>query len=106
MVIRGGDGGRGVISFRREAHVPRGGPDGGDGGKGGDVVLRVDPQLGTLTDFRFTKEIAADSGKPGSGRNSMASTRLKIAELAPIPSAMDSAATAVKPGLLRSTRKA
>src|SRR5258705_3077864 len=70
LVVRGGDGGRGVISFRREAHVPRGGPDGGDGGKGGDVVLRVDAQLGTLTDFRFTKEIDADSGKPGSGRNS------------------------------------
>src|SRR3989440_2500152 len=70
LVVRGGDGGRGVISFRREAHVPRGGPDGGDGGKGGDVVLLVDPQLGTLTDFRFTKEIDAESGKPGSGRNS------------------------------------
>jgi len=70
LVIRGGDGGRGVISFRREAHVPRGGPDGGDGGKGGDVVLRVDAQLGTLTDFRFAKEIEAHSGKPGGGRNS------------------------------------
>jgi len=70
LVVRGGDGGRGVISFRREAHVPRGGPDGGDGGKGGDVILRVDPQLGTLTDFRFTKQIDAEPGKPGSGRNS------------------------------------
>jgi GTP-binding protein len=70
LVVRGGDGGRGVISFRREAHVPRGGPDGGDGGKGGDVVLRVDPQLGTLTDFRFIKQVDAEPGKPGSGRNS------------------------------------
>src|SRR5437868_3375087 len=70
LVVRGGDGGRGVISFRREAHVPRGGPDGGDGGKGGDVILRVDAQLGTLTDFRFTKQIDADAGRPGSGRNS------------------------------------
>ena len=69
LVVRGGDGGRGVISFRREAHVPRGGPDGGDGGKGGDVVLRVDAQLGTLTDFRFTKEIDAPAGKAGAGRN-------------------------------------
>src|SRR5437762_3186768 len=70
LVVRGGDGGGGVISFRREAHVPRGGPDGGDGGKGGDVILRVDAQLGTLTDFRFTKQIDADAGRPGSGRNS------------------------------------
>jgi GTPase len=70
LLVRGGDGGRGVISFRREAHVPRGGPDGGDGGKGGDVILRVDPQLGTLTDFRFVKQIDAASGKAGGGRNS------------------------------------
>jgi GTP-binding protein len=70
LVVRGGDGGRGVISFRREAHVPRGGPDGGDGGKGGDVILRVDPQLGTLTDFRFTKQVGAEPGKAGGGRNS------------------------------------
>src|SRR5256885_12797244 len=70
LVVRGGDGGRGIISFRREAHVPRGGPDGGDGGRGGDVVLRVDPQLGTLADFRFTHEARAESGKPGAGRKS------------------------------------
>jgi GTP-binding protein len=70
LVVKGGDGGRGVISFRREAHVPRGGPDGGDGGKGGDVVLRVDPQLGTLSDFRFTHDVSAESGQPGAGRNS------------------------------------
>ena len=70
LLVRGGDGGRGVISFRREAHVPRGGPDGGDGGKGGDVVLRVEGQLGTLSDFRFAREMAAEPGRPGAGRNS------------------------------------
>ena len=70
LIVKGGDGGRGVISFRREAHVPRGGPDGGDGGKGGDVVLRVDPQLGTLADFRFTREASAEAGQHGAGRNS------------------------------------
>jgi len=70
LVVKGGDGGRGVISFRREAHVPRGGPDGGDGGKGGDVVLRVDPQLGTLADFRFVHEVEAEPGRPGAGRKS------------------------------------
>ena len=70
LLVRGGDGGRGVISFRREAHVPRGGPDGGDGGKGGDIVLRVEGQLGTLSDFRFAREMAAEPGRPGAGRNS------------------------------------
>ena len=69
IVLKAGDGGRGVISFRREAHVPRGGPDGGDGGRGGDVVLRVDPELGTLADLRFTKEIKAEPGQSGGGRN-------------------------------------
>ena len=68
IVVKAGDGGRGVISFRREAHVPRGGPDGGDGGKGGDVVLRVDPQLGTLAELRYTREVAASSGRPGAGQ--------------------------------------
>ena len=68
VVVKAGDGGRGVISFRREAHVPRGGPDGGDGGKGGDVVFRVDPELGTLAEFRFAHELAARSGGAGAGR--------------------------------------
>ena len=69
LVVKGGDGGRGVISFRREAHVPRGGPDGGDGGKGGDVILRVDPELGTLADFRFAREVDGEPGAAGGGRN-------------------------------------
>ena len=69
LVATGGDGGRGVISFRREAHVPRGGPDGGDGGRGGSVILRVDPGMSTLSDFRFRKTLAAGSGAPGGGKN-------------------------------------
>ncbi len=67
--VRGGDGGRGVIAFRREAHVPRGGPDGGDGGRGGDVVLRADPQLASLGDFRVKRVFAAESGGAGAGSN-------------------------------------
>jgi len=67
--IRAGDGGKGVISFRREAHVPRGGPDGGDGGRGGDVVLRVDDQLASLGDYRNQNLHAATSGNAGSGQN-------------------------------------
>ena len=67
--IRAGDGGKGVISFRREAHVPRGGPDGGDGGRGGDVVLRVDDQIASLGDYRNQNLHAATSGGAGSGQN-------------------------------------
>ena len=69
LVATGGDGGRGVISFRREAHVPRGGPDGGDGGRGGSVILRVDPGMSTLSDFRFRKTLAAGHGAAGGGKN-------------------------------------
>jgi GTPase len=69
LVVKGGAGGRGVISFRREAHVPRGGPDGGDGGRGGSVVLRVDSGMTTLSDFRFRKLLEAESGAAGGGKN-------------------------------------
>lgn len=65
--VRAGDGGRGAISFRREAHVPRGGPDGGDGGKGGSVILRTDAQMSTLSEFRFKRELKAPSGGNGAG---------------------------------------
>ena len=67
--VKGGDGGRGVISVRREAHVPRGGPDGGDGGRGGDVTFRVDPGLTTLSDFRFRKTFAATDGGDGAKKD-------------------------------------
>ena len=69
VLIRGGDGGKGVISFRREAHVPRGGPDGGDGGRGGDVILRVEDQLASLGDYRNRQTHAAPSGGAGGGSN-------------------------------------
>ncbi|MFN2520470.1 MAG: GTPase ObgE [Candidatus Limnocylindria bacterium] len=68
VTVRAGDGGRGVISFRREAHVPRGGPDGGDGGAGGDVVLRVDPELTTLGAFQYRRTHAAGDGQAGAGK--------------------------------------
>jgi len=69
IVVKGGDGGSGIISFRREAHVPRGGPDGGDGGRGGSVILRVDSGMTTLSDFRNRKTLAATSGGDGGGKN-------------------------------------
>jgi GTP-binding protein len=67
--IKAGDGGKGVISFRREAHVPRGGPDGGDGGRGGDVILRVDDQLASLGDYRNQNLHSATGGSSGGGQN-------------------------------------
>jgi GTP-binding protein len=65
--VRAGDGGDGVVSFRREAHVPRGGPDGGDGGRGGSINVRVDPGETTLADYRFKHHFRADSGGKGGG---------------------------------------
>ena len=69
IIVKGGDGGSGIISFRREAHVPRGGPDGGDGGRGGSVTLRVDTGMTTLSDFRYRKTLAATSGGDGGAKN-------------------------------------
>jgi GTPase len=67
--VRGGAGGNGVISFRREAHVPKGGPDGGDGGRGGDVALVVDPSLRDLAGFRRGADFKAKRGGHGEGAN-------------------------------------
>jgi GTPase len=66
--LRGGDGGAGAMSFRREAHVPRGGPDGGDGGDGGDVILRADRNVASLLAFRDHPHRRAASGAHGSGK--------------------------------------
>jgi GTP-binding protein len=66
IYIRSGKGGDGHVSFRREIYVPAGGPDGGDGGRGGDLIFEVDEGLNTLSDFRFTKRFIARDGENGS----------------------------------------
>jgi GTP-binding protein len=66
--VKAGHGGRGCVSFRREAYVPRGGPDGGDGGKGGDIIIRADSQLGTLIDLRYQQNYFAKNGEQGRGK--------------------------------------
>jgi GTP-binding protein len=67
ITVAAGDGGRGCLSFRREKFVPRGGPDGGDGGKGGDVVLVADASVATLIRYRFQPLLRADRGRHGQG---------------------------------------
>ena len=69
IIIKSGNGGDGAITFRREKYVAAGGPDGGDGGRGGNIYFRVDPNANTLIDFRFTKKFKAQNGENGSGSN-------------------------------------
>ncbi|MBF0622705.1 MAG: GTPase ObgE [Magnetococcales bacterium] len=68
IFVKSGDGGAGAISFRREKYIPKGGPDGGDGGRGGDVILVADAHLNTLIDFRYVQHIKARRGGHGMGK--------------------------------------
>lgn len=68
IFVASGKGGAGCVSFRRERNIPRGGPDGGDGGRGGDVIVRAKPDLNTLIDYRYQQHFRAQSGKHGMGK--------------------------------------
>jgi GTP-binding protein len=67
ITVAAGNGGNGAVSFRREKYIPRGGPDGGDGGKGGSIVMVADRNLNTLIDFRYTRNFRAENGENGRG---------------------------------------
>ena len=68
--LQAGKGGDGAVSFRHEIYIPKGGPDGGDGGRGGSIIFRADKDTNTLLNFRFTPELKAEDGKNGSGTRS------------------------------------
>ena len=69
IYLKSGDGGRGAMSFRREKFIEFGGPDGGDGGKGGDIVFAAADNLNTLIDYRYQQHFRAPDGRGGAGRN-------------------------------------
>jgi len=69
IIVKAGDGGRGCVSFRREKYVPRGGPNGGDGGKGGHIILRAQRELNTLLDLRYQRLYKAKKGQHGMGKD-------------------------------------
>src|SRR6201985_2622611 len=68
IYLRSGDGGDGVVAFRREKFIEFGGPDGGNGGRGGDIVFDVVENLNTLIDYRYQQHFKARNGRPGAGR--------------------------------------
>ena len=78
IFAKAGNGGNGAISFRREKYVPKGGPDGGTGGNGGNVIIRADRQLGTLLDFRYKRSYKAESGENGRGKDQTGKTGVDI----------------------------
>ena len=71
IIIKSGDGGNGAATFRREKYVAAGGPDGGDGGRGGSIYFEVDPDSNTLIDFRYNKKYKAENGENGSGGHTL-----------------------------------
>ncbi len=83
ILVKSGKGGDGMVHFRREKYVPRGGPDGGDGGRGGDVVLQVRPTLNTLAAFRHTLRYIAEDGKGGGSNNKFGKSAPELVVLVP-----------------------
>jgi GTPase len=101
IYVKGGDGGDGVVSFRREAHVPKGGPDGGDGGHGGDVVLVCDPSLRDLSAFRRGAHLKAKRGGHGQGASKHGATPGPLEVRVPPGTAVEDPETGDRWDLLR-----
>ena len=93
IIAKAGNGGNGAISFRREKYVAAGGPDGGDGGKGGDIYFEVDPDSNTLIDFRYNKKFKAESGKNGEGAHKYGKSGEDLVIKVPIGTIVRDAAT-------------
>ena len=84
LKVIAGKGGDGCTSFLREKYVPLGGPDGGNGGKGGSIIFKADKGLRTLVDLRYNKILKADNGEMGRGRNQTGSSALDKVIMVPI----------------------
>jgi len=93
IFVQAGHGGRGCVSFRREKYVPRGGPDGGEGGKGGDIVFQADRHLSTLLDFRYRPHHLAPKGGNGEGNNRTGRNGEDITIAVPVGTVVKNAAT-------------
>jgi GTP-binding protein len=91
--VMAGDGGKGCVSFRREKYVPRGGPDGGDGGRGGHVILRADGSLNTLLDLRYQRLYRAQNGRHGMGQKKHGADGRDVVIRVPVGSVIKDAET-------------
>jgi GTP-binding protein len=94
VYVKAGDGGRGCISFRREKYVPRGGPDGGDGGRGGNVIFKATSLIHTLLDFKYRQHLKAENGDHGKGKGKKGKNGDDLLALVPLGTVIKTAETA------------